>query len=235
MSVSLYLAPGHGIQPDGRFDPGATFGGLVEHSQNVLVVAACAIALARSGYHDVVVESNGGTNSDPNYVGSTRRANELGALYVIEVHHNAGGTPNAGGGSEALVWTDSGSTGRLGHAIADGLAAGLGRRNRGVSVRDDLYLLSHTSGVACIPEVAFLDADHDWIRAHPGYVATAGEAVAKAFLGMVGRPYVPPGGPLWHLVDQAGKEVGTFRGLPALDAAVNRLLSAGQSRVEIHR
>lgn len=233
--VGLYLAPGHGIQPSGVYDPGAQFGGVTEHTQNALVVAAAAIALARSGYTDVHVEPNGGSNGDPNYIGSTRLANGLAAQYVIEVHHNAGGKPDTVGGSEALVYVDSGPTGRLGHAIADQMGAALQRGNRGVIVRTDLYLLRHTTGVACIPEVLFVDADHAYIKAHPGYTTAVGEALARAFLGVVGRPYVPPGAPLWHLYDQHDDAVGAYRDKAVLLAQIGRLLDAGQTRITIRR
>jgi len=184
--TGLYLAPGHGIRPNGEFDPGAVSGSVVEHTQNVLVAAAAAVALARSHYTDMVFEPNGGSNRDPNYVGSTRRANELGAAYIIEVHHNAGG----GSGTETLVWTDSGATGTLGHRILGELVAALHLPNRGVQVRKDLYLLRETRGVACIPEIAFVDGDKAWMGTHGGYTRLAGEAIAKAFLAQVGRPYV---------------------------------------------
>lgn len=233
--VGLYLAPGHGVQPDGVFDPGAQYGGLIEHSLNTLVVAACAVALARSGYADVHVEPNGGKDRDPNYVGSTRLANDLHAQYVIEVHHNAGGIPDTMGGSEALVYVDTGATGRLGHAVAEELRAALGRGNRGVIVRTDLYLLSQTTGIACIPEVLFVDADHAWIKSHPGYTTAAGEALAKAFLRVVGRPYVPPGAPIWHVFDQHGAPVGTYRDKALLLGQVGRMVDAGQTVITIKR
>ncbi len=234
--TGLYLAAGHGVQPNGVFDPGAQFGNVSEHTQNVLVVAACSFALGRSGYADVVLEANGGTNKDVNYVGSTRAANAAKAQYVIEVHHDAGATPDSGGGTSCLVWDgDAHSPSRaLGQRLQNELTAALGLPDRGVVERKDLYLLHHTTGLACIPEIAFVDGNHAWIVAHPDYVKLAGEALAKGFLGLIGHPYTPPGGRLWRVYNEHGAQVGAFADHTHVLGQVGKMLD-GQARITITR
>src|SRR6266545_2229041 len=103
MSVDLFVGIGHGVRPDGVFDPGAVFDApgsdedFFEHTKATAVVEASADALARNGV-TAFIEQDSGTGHDPNFVGSAKTANAQDVKLAIEVHLNAGG----GTGPEAL-------------------------------------------------------------------------------------------------------------------------------------
>lgn len=190
-----YIGVGHGLKPDGIFDPGAVSGELVEHDLAVSVVDSYADAMRRSGVK-VVDEAHSGAGHDPNFVGSARRANDLGVRYADEVHFNAGG----GTGVEVLV--DPGTSEankRACRAIAAGIAKVLGipvRRDRGLFITGGFGFLNSTTMPAAIIEVAFVDhaTDRRAIRRKDA-LEDVGEAIAAArcdFLGVPGAPLDQP-------------------------------------------
>ncbi len=191
VATDAYIGVGHGIQPTGTFDPGAVSRGLVEHDLAVSVVDAYADAMRRSGVK-VVDEAHSGVGHDPNFVGSARRANELGVKYADEVHFNAGG----GTGVEVLVHPGTSAANKTAcRAIATGIAEVLGipvRRDRGLFITSAFGFLKATNMPAAIIEVAFLDstADRRAIRRKDA-LEDVGEAIAKArcaFLGVTNMP-----------------------------------------------
>jgi hypothetical protein len=195
MGVDAYIGIGHGLRPDGVFDPGATSGGLEEHDLAVSVVDAYADAMRAAGV-TVEDESHSGSGHDPNFIGSARRANELRVKYADEVHFNAGG----GTGVEVLVHPRSSSPNkRACRAIAAGIAGVLGlpvRRDRGLFLATGFGFLTGTNMPSAIIEVAFLDtaADRRAIRRKDA-LEDVGAAIAEArcaFLGVAGSaPEVP--------------------------------------------
>jgi N-acetylmuramoyl-L-alanine amidase/Mannosyl-glycoprotein endo-beta-N-acetylglucosaminidase len=189
--MDAYIGVGHGKTPAGTFDPGAVSGGLVEHDLAISVVDAYADAMRRSGV-TVTDESHSGAGHDPNFVGSARRANELGVKYADEVHFNAGG----GTGVEVLVHPrTSEANKRACRAIATGIAKVLGipvRRDRGLFITDDFGFVNGTNMPSAIIEVAFLDntTDRRAIRRKDA-LEDVGEAIAEArcaFLGVANKP-----------------------------------------------
>ena len=74
----VYLGVGHGVKPNGTFDPGAQAPGRKEYELSWQVVTALAAALKRS---DVSFHSH-----DPNFKGSALKANQLTVKFAIEVH-----------------------------------------------------------------------------------------------------------------------------------------------------
>lgn len=186
-ALDAYIGVGHGLRPDGVFDPGATSGGLEEHDLAISVVDAYADALRTSGVK-VEDESHSGSGHDPNFIGSARRANELRVKYADEVHFNAGG----GTGVEVLVHPRSSSMNKKAcRAIAAGIANVLGlpvRRDRGLFLATGFGFLTGTDMPSAIIEVAFLDttADRRAIRKKEA-LEDVGAAIAEArcaFLGV---------------------------------------------------
>jgi len=185
-ALDAYIGVGHGLTPDGVFDPGATSGGLEEHDLAVSVVDAYADAMRVSGVK-VEDESHSGSGHDPNFVGSARRANELRVKYADEVHFNAGG----GTGVEVLVHPRSSSANKKAcRAIAAGIAKVLGlpvRRDRGLFLATGFGFLTGTNMPSAIIEVAFLDttADRRAIRKKDA-LEEVGAAIAEARLAFLG-------------------------------------------------
>jgi hypothetical protein len=191
--MDAYIGVGHGRKPEGIFDPGAVSGGLVEHDLAISVVDAYADAMRRSGAK-VTDESHSGPGHDPNFVGSTLKANELRVKYADEVHFNA--SDGRGTGVEVLVHTQTSEANkRACRAIAAGIAKVLRipvRRDRGLFFIDGFHFLRRTHMPSAIIEVAFLDntTDRRAIRKKDA-LEDVGEAIAEArcaFLGVTSNP-----------------------------------------------
>jgi N-acetylmuramoyl-L-alanine amidase len=189
--VDAYIGIGHGLRPDGVFDPGATSGGLVEHDLAVSVVDAYADAMRAAGLK-LEDESHSGSGHDPNFIGSARRANELRVKFADEVHFNAGG----GTGVEVLVHPRSSAANKKAcRAVAAGIAKVLGlpvRRDRGLFLATGFGFLTGTNMPSAIIEVAFVDttADRRAIRRKDA-LEDVGAAIAEArsaFLGVSSAP-----------------------------------------------
>ena len=192
----LFLGVGHGITTDGRFDQGAQAPGRNEYELNFAVVAAAAAALTRSGV-SFFNEEAAGKGHDPDFMGSTVKANDLGVQLAIEVHHNSSDPP--GSGCEMCVHSGtSGANLTLGRRIAELLHESLGiivRHGDGLSVRDDLHFLRKTNMPAMIPEISFVNSPTDRpINGRADYGTKAGEAIAQAVCEFFGKPFVPPNG-----------------------------------------
>jgi N-acetylmuramoyl-L-alanine amidase len=192
----VFLGVGHGRTPQGTFDQGAQAPGRNEYELNWLVVAAAASALDRCGV-SFFNEEAAGKGHDPDFVGSAKKANELNVQLAIEVHHNASDPPHPGFGCEMCVRPDTSEGNRqLGRRIAALLHQELGltvRHQDGLSPRDDLGFLNHTSMVAMIPEISFVDNNTDrQISGRPDYASKAGEAIAQAICEHLAKPFIAP-------------------------------------------
>lgn len=188
----LYVGVGHGMTPEGRYDPGAVMAPYAEHDLNYQVALAYAAAARRCGV-DVVIDRDAGAGHDPNWVGSAAAANAWQADRADEVHHNAG----RGSGAEVLVHpATTGANKAFAAGAAAGIAARLGLPDRGIVARPELGFLRATRMPAAIVEVCFLDHPADRAAiARAGYATLAGEALAAAAAGFLGVRYLPPAGP----------------------------------------
>lgn len=83
-------------------------------------------------------------------------ANKADADFFLCIHHNCGG----GNGAEALIYKTGGIAENFGNCILGKLSE-LGLRNRGVKVRNDLYVINNTSMPAVLIECAFVDSEED--------------------------------------------------------------------------
>ena len=147
--IHVFYANGHGIQPSGRHDPGAVSadGRWNEQSAGDHITAAAAAASRSAG----LTVTHEAFTDDHNYVGTTRRANELGVDLVVEIHHDWNRAPEG-----AFVhWHPSSSDGR---ALADHVleaigAAGFPLRRDWHKPRGELYILRNTRMPAVLVEV----------------------------------------------------------------------------------
>lgn len=142
----VYLAVGHGIRPDGKLDPGAVDGKLTEQNTCDIIVSRAAKKLRSWGFR-VTDEAY---QDDPNYVGTTKRANALKVNLVVAAHRdwNRGVRgvfgfhhPTSEQGKKAL------------HSIVNACAReGFDIARPWVKARGDLYLLKRTAAPAVLME-----------------------------------------------------------------------------------
>lgn len=191
MSADLYLAVGHGIEPNGVYDPGAVAADKTqEHTLCTAVCTAAAAALTRSGVN-FVWESNAGAGHDPDYRGSVTQINALGVKLAVEVHFDAN---NAARGGFGIYYNDK----SLGKTLADKIAqrwgeAGMPQRTSYADVRG-LYLLRATRCPALIWE-----CDRTMAQPDINILVRMGEALAHGICDFLGATYSAPnkpGGPV---------------------------------------
>ncbi len=179
--LDVYLAVGHGVEPNGVFDPGAIGAdGRQEHMEAFQVCTHALAGMRRSGLR-VVSETAQGASHDPDFQGSARRANQLNPRVAIEVHFDfAGGVD----GFSGLYAANDGRA--LAKHIGDAFKARNQPRKDDVR-RTDLFFLNETTMTALIPEVRR-------VRNYPDSENKAqGEAIAEGTCAFLGRAYRPPG------------------------------------------
>lgn len=179
--MKLYLAVGHGTEPNGVFDPGAVSSGVREYDLAYAVVDQAGKALHRCGV-DVDVETAGGPGHDPDYRGSIERVNDGGFGLALEVHFDEGAAPEGGFG----IYANDRSLGRV---LADSIHAnwsfaGLQSRTS-YTDRRGLGFLQETRCPALIWECGPV---HEY---SPNTLATMGEAIAAGLCAIVGVDYHP--------------------------------------------
>lgn len=179
--LDVYLAVGHGVEPNGVFDPGAIGAdGRQEHLEAFQVCTHALAGMRRSGLR-VISETAQGASHDPDFQGSARRANQLNPRVAIEVHFDFAGGVDGFSGLYAA---------NDGRALADHIGRAFEARNqpRKTDVhRTDLFFLNETTMTALIPEVRR-------VRNYPDSVNEAqGEAIAEGTCTFLGRAYRPPG------------------------------------------
>lgn len=144
----VYVAIGHGTEPNGVFDPGAVAAdGTTEHELAAAVVASAGEALARSGVA-TVVEYSGGAGHDPDYRGSAAAVNAGDYACAVEVHFDWTGGYDGGSG---LYVSDAGKAlaAEIASAYGDSLVCPRPASN---VRRADLYFLNATDCPAVIWE-----------------------------------------------------------------------------------
>lgn len=188
MPLDVYLAVGHGVQPNGIFDPGAVAAdGTQEHTLATAVTATAAAALLKAGV-SLVWEANAGAGHDPDYRGSVNQVNAVNPKIAVEVHFDANNAPRGGFG---IYLGDAGK--RLAAAITARFAAvGLATRTDYKDVRG-LYFLKGTHMPALIYE-----CDRTMAQSDPHMLVRMGEAVAGGICDYFGRvpASIPQGAPM---------------------------------------
>lgn len=182
---TVYLAVGHGLKPDGTFDPGAVSEDKRWNEQKAgdIVVRQAAWRLRNAGI-GVVDEA---FKDDPNFVGSTKAANDLRVDLVVAVHHDwYKGIPATFG-----FWYPGSSKGeKATRLIVDSAARyGFDIRPDWVKPRDDLYILKRTSMPATLIECGVIgEADLDT----PEELRRMGDAIAHGIANYFGVSMAAP-------------------------------------------
>lgn len=89
-----------------------------------------------------------------------RLANEWGADYFISLHTNASSIPSATG-VEAFAFSEPSAAFDLGKDIVDSLSEITGLANRGMKVRNGLYVLRKTTMPSVLVELGFITNPND--------------------------------------------------------------------------
>lgn len=190
--TDVYLAVGHGIEPNGVYDPGATApDGTQEHTLATAVCTAAAAALTRAGV-SFEWESNAGAGHDVDYRGSVTRVNALMPRLAVEVHFDSFNAPRGGFG----IWVSD-----AGRRCSEGIdrrfaAAGLAVRGSYKDVRG-LYFLKATKPVAVIYE-----CDRTMAQPDLNMLVRMGEAIAAGICDYLGVTHAPPAPPVGGPVNQ---------------------------------
>lgn len=144
--AKVYIAVGHGIRPDGKYDPGAIDGSRSEQNTCDIIVSRAANLLRQWGV-EVIDEAY---KDDPNFVGTIRAANAAGVDLVVSCHRDW----NKGVKGIFGFWFP-GSTGgeKAVRSIVNACSgAGFAQAPAWVKARDDLSLLRRTFAPAALIE-----------------------------------------------------------------------------------
>jgi hypothetical protein len=183
--VKLYLGVGHGVEPNGVFDPGAAnpADGTREYDLNFAVTTAAHLALARSGVPHLT-ETSAGAGHDVDYRGSVAAVNAGGYDLAVEIHFDSANAPDDEFG---IYVSDAGR--RLTDLIQSRMkSVGLDTKPNYKDVRG-LYFVEGTHCPAVIIECG---ATHARM---PDVLRLAGELIAAGICDWYGVPYVVEGPP----------------------------------------
>jgi hypothetical protein len=181
--LDVFLAVGHGITEHNVYDPGAIGAdGRQEHLEAYQVCQYALAAMRRSGLQ-VVSETAMGAAHDPDFVGSTNRANALNPRVAIEVHFDFSEGVD---GFSGLYVSDQGQA--LAKHIGDAFVKRHLPRKNDVQ-RPGLFFLNSTKMTALIPEIRrVLDYPNTQNEAE-------GEALAEGVCVFLNVPFKPPAPP----------------------------------------
>jgi hypothetical protein len=180
---NLYISVGHGVRPNGTFDPGAVdpVSGVTEYDGNRELAAAVTAQLRAYG-HQVVSEADAAYKTDSDYVGSVDLVNAGNYWLAVDFHSDWSG------GSQALSWPLVHPSGQESHRVADQIntsvkAAGLSVA--GPTNRSDLWWLNGTECAAILIEAGRVGT--------PRPVPDLAGAIAKGINTAAGGPSLPEG------------------------------------------
>ena len=127
-----------------------------------------------------------GTSNSSSLSARTNDANSWGANIFISLHANASDNASASG-QEAFVYSASGAAYPLAQNILVQLNLSTGLRNRGVSVRKNLYVLRRTAMPATLVELGFItnSGDAALMAERPDLFAEGVSNGVLAFYGML--------------------------------------------------
>ena len=157
MAIKIYIDQGHN-----PYNPnaGAEGNGLREQDLVYRIGILLADRLNANGNFDVKLsrptpETQIGTSNSTSLRLRVADANSWGADYYISLHTNAS-AQSAASGSEALVFTVPSVAATLGEDILYWLNRATGLKNRGVIIRNRLYVLRKTTMPAVLVELGFI-------------------------------------------------------------------------------
>ena len=162
MAIKIYIDQGHN-----PYNPnaGAEGNGLREQDLVYRIGILLADRLRANGNFEVRLsrptpETQIGTSNSTSLRLRVSEANSWGADYFISLHTNAA-VQSAASGSEALVFSIPSVAATLGEDILYGLNRATGLQNRGVIVRNRLYVLRKTQMPAVLVELGFITNYND--------------------------------------------------------------------------
>jgi N-acetylmuramoyl-L-alanine amidase len=178
---SIYVSVGHGVRPNGTFDPGAvhTATGVTEYEGNRELARVVTDQL-RSRGHQVTSEADAANKTDADYQGSVEAVNAGSYHLALDLHQDWEQ------GSSALCWPLVHPNGTESQRIASQVistcnAAGL--TTKGPTHRTDLWWLNGTDCAAILIEAGRVGT--------PRPVAELGEAIAIGIDIAMGGHAVP--------------------------------------------
>ena len=145
---------------------------------------ACREKLKENGV-EVQISRTGDTDQGIN--AKVKEANDWGADYVVEIHHNAGG----GDGAEVYYSINGGKGKTLAQNVLDAIAA-IGQQSRGIKTkttsdgRNYFGIIRDTYAPAILVECAFLDSKDYKIVDTAAERKAMGEAIARGVLKTLG-------------------------------------------------
>jgi peptidoglycan hydrolase-like protein with peptidoglycan-binding domain len=180
---SLYVSVGHGLRPNGTFDPGAvhTASGALEYDGNRELAGAVTDHLRAMG-HQVVSEADAEYKTDTDYQGSVDAVNAGTYWLAVDFHQDWEQ------GSTALCWPLVHPAGGESHRVASQInsaVAAAGLTTKGPTGRTDLWWLNGTDCAAILIEAGRVGT--------PRPVADLAEAIAAGINIAARDPGVPDG------------------------------------------
>ena len=158
-----------GHNADGRIGCGA--GGVFTESTAARQVKDVVIRLLRENGHEVydcTVDDAPSVNANLTQI--VEKCNSHSVDLDVSIHFNA--SNGQGHGTEVLVYSTSSASYNSAQSIVDSIA-GLGFANRGVKVRNGLYVLRRTNSPALLIECCFCDSEVDASIYNPDSMGTA--------------------------------------------------------------
>ncbi|MDN5289882.1 MAG: N-acetylmuramoyl-L-alanine amidase [Anaerophaga sp.] len=151
-SGKIYLAVGHGISQDGRWDSGCVDGNYTEAELMLAIGKVVAEKLRLLGF---TVNTDADTNNNKNIAACVSEANSWGADLYISLHCDYNAAPS---GTYPIVYPGSDSGIKLANCLIASAQVRLGLGTRGILQRDD-WEVADTSCPACIFETGSIRAD----------------------------------------------------------------------------
>jgi len=182
--AAIYVSTGHGVRPNGTFDPGAvhTATGALEYDGNRELARVVTDALRAAG-HQVTSEADAAYKTDADYQGSVDAVNAGSYALALDLHQDWEQ------GSSALCWPLVHPSGGESTRIADQIlasCAAAGLSTKGPTPRSDLWWLNGTNCPAVLIEAGRVGT--------PRPVAELGGAIASGVDSALGGPGGPPEG-----------------------------------------
>ena len=155
--ASIFLAIGHGIQTDGTWDPGCTYGGYTEADLAKPIVGS-AVSILKAHGVDVYTDY---PENDMNITTCVAYANNHGLDAYVSVHLDYSGAQS---GTLPIVYPTSSGGYNLAKCMNDSVMNSIGIGTRGILKRSDDWEVSGTDMPACIFEVGSIKADLSTIK-----------------------------------------------------------------------
>lgn len=192
-----------GHLPDGKKGCGAV--GLIKESTENRKVAKRVIELLRADGHTVFdCTDDKGTSENSNLKNIVAKCNANNVDLDVSIHFNAGAYNKKGNGyttgTECYIYSADSKAKDEATRICENISK-LGYKNRGVKVKNSLYVLKNTKAPALLVECCFVD-DLDDVKLYN----TEAMAIAIAS-GIVGKNLTPKK----PIQEQAGYKMQTLR------------------------